>query len=196
MKTVKLRLRAFLVLSLTLCGVVPLWAQPDREYKSLSEIRTPDDVYILRLHYKRLRHVPPVVFQCTNLRVLDLGKNFLDSIPAAIGTLANLEELDLRRNRLRTVPPEIGRLSKLRVLNLSRNPLLDLPDSFAELTQLEQLIVWMTGIVSFPPSFVSLNYSLKLIDMRACPMTYDDQENVEALLPSPQKKWDHVCNCK
>ena len=171
-------------------------AQRDRVYKSLKEVRNPDSVYILRLHYKRLKQIPPKVFTFTNLRQLDLGRNFIDSIPPEIGTLARLEVLDLRRNRIHTVPPELGRLTKLRILNLSRNPILELPDELGNLANLEELILWMTGVIAFPPTFVALNESLKVIDLRVCPLTWDDQQAIEQLLPTPRKRWDYVCNCQ
>ena len=173
-----------------------LHAQRNKVYKSLKDVRNPDSVYVLRLNFKRLRQIPPKVFMMKNLMVLDLGKNFIDSIPPEIGNLTNLVELDMRRNRIRIVPPELGRLTKLRVLNLSRNPILDLPDEMSQLSNLEQLILWCTGVISFPPSFVALNYRLKLIDLRVCPLSWDDQQAIEELLPTPRKRWDYVCNCK
>lgn len=176
--------------------VIPASAQVDRVYKSLKEVRNPDSVYILKLNYKRLKQIPAKVFTMRNLRTLDLGRNFIDSIPPEIGTLTHLETLDLRRNRIRTVPPEIGRLTRLEELNLSRNPILDLPDEMSNLTNLERLVIWCTGVISFPPSFVALNNTLKVIDMRVCPMSWDDQQAIEELLPSPRKRWDYVCNCK
>ena len=171
-------------------------AQRDRVYKSLKEVRNPDSVYQLRLHFKRLKQIPPKVFTFRNLRSLDLGRNFIDSIPPEIGQLTNLEQLDLRRNRIKVVPPELGLLTNLKVLNLSRNPILDLPDEMSSLTSLEELLIWCTGVISFPPSFVALNETLRVIDMRVCPLTYDDQQAIEQLLPSPRKRWDYVCNCK
>lgn len=171
-------------------------AQRDRVYKSLKEVRNPDSVYILQLNYKRLKQIPPKVFAMHNLRKLDLGRNFIDSIPPEIGTLVNLEELDLRRNRIRVVPPQIGQLTNLRRINLSRNPILDLPDEMGNLVNLEEMILWCTGVIAFPPTFVALNNTLKLIDLRVCPLSYDDQQAIEELLPSPRKRWDYVCNCQ
>lgn len=171
-------------------------AQRGRVYKSLKEVRNPDSVYILQLNFKRLRQIPPKVFEMHNLRKLDLGRNFIDSIPPEIGTLTRLEELDLRRNRIRTVPPEVGQLTRLRRINLSRNPILELPDEMGNLVRLEELILWMTGVVAFPPTFVALNESLKVIDLRVCPLTWDDQQAIKELLPSPRKRWDYVCNCQ
>ncbi|MBQ3949267.1 MAG: leucine-rich repeat domain-containing protein, partial [Bacteroidales bacterium] len=102
----------------------------------------------------------------------------------------------LRRNRIRTVPPEVGQLTRLRRINLSRNPILELPDEMGNLVRLEDLILWMTGVVAFPPTFVALNESLKVIDLRVCPLTWDDQQAIEELLPLPRKRWDYVCNCQ
>jgi len=171
-------------------------AQPDRVYLSLDEVACADSVYVLSLNRQRLRSIPPQVFTFRNLRVLDLGKNRIDSIPPQIGMLTQLEELDLQRNRIRIVPPEMGQLSNLRRLNMNRNPILDLPAEMGALTCLEELVIWCTGVVDFPPSFAALNYTLKLIDMRVCPMTWDNQQAVEELLPTPRKRWDYVCNCK
>ena len=108
-------------------------AQRDRVYTSLSDVRNPDSVFALKLHFKRLKTIPDKVFTFRNLRSLDLGRNLIDTIPPDIARLVNLENLDLRRNRIRTVPPEIGHLKKLKVLNLSRNPILDLPDEMSAL---------------------------------------------------------------
>lgn len=173
-----------------------LVAQPDKVYTSLSEVTNPADVYILRLNHQRLKAIPYQIFSFSNLRVLDLSKNRIRHLPPQIGSLTLLEELNLDRNRLDTLPNELGRLDHLVRLNLSRNPLLDLPDSLARLSHLEELRIWSTGIISFPPSFAALNYSLKVIDMRACPLSYDNQESIEAILPTPQKKWYRKCNCQ
>lgn len=171
-------------------------AQSDKVYTSLSDVKDPSEVYILKLHYKRLRRIPPQIFTYHNLRVLDLSKNFIDTISPEISKLQNLEELDLERNHIHNVPDAISSLSHLRSLNLSRNPILELPESMAQLSHLEQLVIWSTGIVSFPPTFVVLDATLQLIDMRVCPMTYENQEAIEELLPTPRKRWDYVCNCK
>lgn len=189
--------KVIMALSLALMLLwMPVQAQQDKVYTRLSEIKDPSQVYQIEIHYKRLRKVPPVIFQCVNLRRLDLSKNFIDTLSPEIGKLTNLEEINLNRNRLRNIPREIGNLTNLKVLNISRNPILELPDEMSNLVNMEDLILWMTGVVSFPPSFVALNYTLKKIDMRACPLTYDNQQDIETLLPSPIKRWDYVCNCK
>ncbi|MBQ9638525.1 MAG: leucine-rich repeat domain-containing protein [Bacteroidales bacterium] len=185
-------------LFLLLLSVLPLalQSQPDRVYTKLSEIKHPEQVYQLKLRYKRLHRVPDVVWQCSNLRSLDLSHNLIDTLSPQIAQLSQLEELHMGRNRLRALPAELGGLKRLRVLNLSRNPLLDLPAELGSLSSLERLVIWSTGVISLPPSFVALDGTLKEVDMRVCPMTYDDQVAIDELLPSVRKRWDHVCNCK
>lgn len=189
-------MKKLLSILLLCCLATPCWAQRDRVYKSLKDVRNPDSVYTLQLRFKRLRKIPPKVFEMRNLRNLDLGRNFIDSIPPEIGTLTKLERLDLRRNRLRTIPPEVGYLTNLKYVNFSRNPILELPDEMSALTNLEELVLWCTGVIAFPPSFVALDASLKLIDLRVCPLKWDDQEAIRELLPSPRKRWDYVCDCQ
>lgn len=189
-------MKKILPLIILISLVASAFGQEDKIYKSLSEVKDPSQVYHLKLSWKRLRKIPPCVFTYTNLRTLDLSNNNIDTIPGEITSLKNLQELDLGRNRIHVIPAHIGQLTNLKLLDLNRNPILDLPDEMSGLVNLEKLILWSTGVVSFPPSFVVLNYSLKLIDMRVCPMTYDNQVAIEELLPSPRKRWDHTCNCQ
>jgi len=189
-------MKQLILFIVSMLAALVVYAQPDRVYLSLDEVENTDSVFILRLNRQRLRSIPSRVFTFRNLRVLDLGKNRIDSIPPQIGTLTHLEELNLQRNRIRIVPAEMGQLTQLRLLNMNRNPILDLPAEMGQLTHLEHLIIWCTGVVDFPPTFAALNYTLKEIDMRVCPMTWDNQQAVEELLPTPRKRWDYVCNCK
>lgn len=188
-------LRIILAVLAILCSGL-VWAQEDVVYSSLKEVKNPNDVYQLKLNYQRLRKIPPQVFTFTNLRVLDLSKNFIDSLPPELAQLTNLKELNLNRNKIRFVPEHIGQLTNLEILNLSRNPILELPESLGQLTNLKELILFMTGIISVPPTCFTLNYSLQVLDLRACPLTYDNQQAIEEILPSPRKRWDYVCNCK
>lgn len=158
------------LLTLYFCS---LSAQPDRVYTSLDQVTDPQEVYILSLKKHRLKEFPSEILTYTNLR-----------------------QLNLSHNRIRHIPDSIGCLTQLKVLNLSHNPILELPASIAQLTHLEELILNMTGIVALPPESKTLNYTLHLLDLRACPLTYDDQVSLEQLLPSPQKRWHHVCNCQ
>ena len=172
-----------------------LYAQPGKVYTSLSEVNDPNAVYSLKLTYKRLKAVPPEIRQMKNLQQLDLSKNFIDSIPSWIGELSQLKSLDVSRNWIHFLPETVEQLSSLELLDASRNPLEELPVTIAKLASLKQLVLWKTGIYELPPSIVMLNGSLKVIDLRACPLTLEDQELISDLLPDVKKVWDQACNC-
>lgn len=173
-----------------------LSAQPGKVYKSLKDVRNPQDVYILKLNFKRLQAIPDEVFTFTNLCELDLSRNFIDTVPPAIANLRNLQKLSLARNWVRNLPDELSQLSNLRVLDLNRNPLQQLPASLGTLSRLEKLILWQTNVYELPPSFVALDGTLKVLDLRACPLSQQDQEQISDLLPSAHMLWDQDCNCK
>lgn len=190
-------MKKYLLISLALLGLMNhVAAQPDKVYKSLKEVRRAEDVYILKLTYKRLKSVPKEVFTYTNLRELNLGRNFIDSIPPDIANLKNLEVLNLERNWLHYLPDEIGDLPNLKKIDLNRNPLQALPESMANLSQLERLVIWSTGISELPVTFVALDASLKLLDMRECYLTEEQMEAICELLPSVKKLWNLSCNCR
>lgn len=170
-------------------------AQPDKVYKSLKDVKRAEDVYILKLTYKRLKTIPPEVFTFTNLRELNLGCNFIDSVPPEIANLRHLEVLNLERNWLHYLPDEIGQLTNLVKLDLNRNPLQALPASMASLTSLERLVLWSTGVTELPVTFVALDSTLKLIDLRECYLTDEQMAAICELLPSVKKYWNLSCNC-
>ena len=171
-------------------------AQPGKVYRSLSAVKNPDDVYILRLRREKLTQIPAVIFTFTNLRELDLSKNNLQTVPPEIVALQNLEVLNLGRNNIDSLPIEVAQLSHLRELDLSRNPVEHLPEEMGYMLSLERLVLWSTPMYSFPVSFSELDGRLRYIDLRSCLLTRDEQDSIRALLPSPKIVWDQACNCK
>ncbi|MBO4588194.1 MAG: leucine-rich repeat domain-containing protein [Bacteroidales bacterium] len=188
-------MRRLLVIMLLVCLSAGASAQTDKVYKSLKEVKRPEDVYILKLTYKRLKAIPPEVFTFTNLRELNLGCNFIDSVPPEIANLKHLEVLNLERNWLHYLPDEMGQLTNLVKLDLNRNPLQALPASMASLTSLERLVLWSTGVTELPVTFVALDATLKLIDLRECYLTEEQMAAICELLPSVKKYWNLSCNC-
>jgi len=184
------------LICLLLMVTVPLAAQPDRVYRSLSDVKDPQQVYILHLRWKRLRSIPTEVFTFTNLRELDLGRNNIDSIPPDIARLSHLQTLVLERNLIRYLPMEIGLLGELRLIDLNRNPITALPDEMAYMPSLRELVLWSTNITSLPDSFSELDGTLQLLDMRSCSLSYDEQQTIEQILPTTKKRWDQACNCR
>lgn len=187
------RVLAIIVMFL-ICGAA--MSQPDKVYKSLKDVKNPEDVYVLKLRYKRLKTIPQEVFSFVNLRELDLGCNFLDTIPPEIANLKHLEVLDLERNWLHYLPKEIGGLTSLVRLDLNRNPLQALPDEMSAMTNLERLVLWSTGVTELPLTFVALDSTLKLIDLRECYLTEEQMTAICELLPNVKKYWNLSCNCK
>ena len=148
------------------------WAQPGRVFKSLAEVDDPQQVYILQLRNKRLKSLPPIVLQ-----------------------MVNLTELDLRGNRITLLPDSIACLEHLQRLEVSRNPLMRLPSSLARLKELKELVLWSTYVTDLPPEMESMDGTLERLDLRHCPLTIENQQAIETLLPSVKKLWDYACNC-
>ena len=185
------------VLILQLIVVLPFaLSQRGRVYTSLEEITTPDSVYSLSLKRNHLKEFPQAILQLKNLEHLDLSHNKLHSLPKEIGTLTNLVTLNLNYNRLDSIPKEIADLHNLRTLILSRNRILELPAEMGTMAKLDSLMMLSNGIKRLPDSFKNLDSTLKIIDLRANPLTYDDQLDIKDLLPSPKKKMTRVCNCQ
>lgn len=171
-------------------------AQPGKVYKSLSEVKSPEDVYILKLRWDRLKSIPPEVFSFVNLRELDLSRNSIDTIPPQIAYLQHLEVLNLARNAIHYLPDEIALLPSLRRIDMSRNPLMELPDNMSFMVSLRELVLWSTNLYRLPETFGELDGTLEVLDLRSCQLSISDQETIEALLPSVKKLWDQACNCR
>jgi hypothetical protein len=163
------RLVIFVCFSLLACSAL---AQEGRVYKSLKEVTDLEAVYSLQLRGKRLKAVPAEVYEMTNLR-----------------------ELDLRGNRIVQLSDSIAQLMHLQRLVLSRNPLRGLPAVMAQMTELRELVLWSTYVTDLPPEFEQLDGVLELLDLRDCPMSQEDQEALEHLLPTVKKLWYYTCNC-
>jgi Leucine-rich repeat (LRR) protein len=127
----------------------------------------------LRITGMRLKAVPDVVWDLTELTVLDLSNNRLDSLSQGIGNLIHLERLILNRNYLLTLPVEIISLSRLSFLDL-----------------------WSNLIVEFPEGISVLSSSLKTVDMRVISINDEYRERLQSLLPETQFFFSKSCNCK
>lgn len=148
------------------------FGQPDKVYRSLSEVTNADEVYILHLRGKRLKTVPQEVYAMHNLR-----------------------ELCLRGNRITALSDSIALLQNLEKIELSRNPISALPSVMADMTQLRQLVLWDTRVTTLPVEFARLDDTLQLLDLRDCSLTLDEQKAIDQLLPTVKKLWDYACNC-
>lgn len=102
-------------------------------------IKTPANVNKLEWFDKKLSTLPASLYQCQNLKELNLNFNNLEYLPADINRLQNLTILNLNNNKLSSLPSTIGSLSKLQYLSLIYNNLQFLPDEIRFLRKLKIL---------------------------------------------------------
>lgn len=150
----------------------------------------------------RSEHLPSVIFELENLRMLDLhgthinfiptehtllhlhdlnlSQNSFVSIPEALCTMEHLKVLDMSENRLEKIDESIVKIQRLETLILSKNRLKDLSGVFARLTPLKHLIVSRNEIRTIDEEF-SQSQSLITLDL-----------SYNALTAFP----DHCCRLK
>ncbi|ALC41217.1 Lap1 [Drosophila busckii] len=119
----------------------------------------------LHLSNARLQSLPPQLFYCQGLRVLQVNSNNLESIPQAIGSLRQLQHLDLNRNLIVNVPEEIKACKHLTHLDLSCNSLQRLPDAITSLISLQELLLNETYLEFLPANFGRL-VNLRILEVR------------------------------
>lgn len=168
-----------------------------RLFKSLKSAASvsPDSVYRLSLKGKKLKEIPPEVFQFKNLRELDLTRNRIEYLPNEINQLKKLEKLNLSKNRLKEINPQIGACTELRWLDLGKNELTKLPDQICLLEKLEYLQLWANEITSLPTKFYKLK-NIRQIDMRAIIISESEREEINDQLPKQAEVlFSPPCNC-
>ncbi|CAF3013476.1 unnamed protein product [Rotaria sp. Silwood2] len=132
------------------------------------------DTYMLQLIDEgkiRSEHIPQVIFELENLRILDLNNTKINSIsnehmllnltelylsnnsffdiPEAISTIEKLKILDIHNKRDK-IEKEFSKIRSLLLLDLSYNNLKSLPDELCELEQLETLDLRYNKIEHLP----------------------------------------------
>jgi Leucine-rich repeat (LRR) protein len=164
-------------------------------YTSLEEaLLVPDSVRYLSLKHKKLKSVPPEVFQFKNLEILDLSKNKLTEIPEDIQKLGKLREISVANNYLTTFPIQLGNLTELRKIVAYQNNIALLPNTIGSLLNLELLDLWSNEIESFPSEIKALK-QLKFVDLRGIMLTDEQKQNIKSLLPTADVQFSMGCNC-
>jgi Leucine-rich repeat (LRR) protein len=121
----------------------------------------------LDLSKKRLKEIPPVVFDYEGLNELLLEGNKLEVIPVEIGKLRRLQTLNLNGNPIKELPMQIFELVALEVLALSNTDLRELPEDIDKLTALKKLYVHSTDLTILPPALATME-GLEVLDARQC----------------------------
>nr|XP_023017878.1 leucine-rich repeat-containing protein 1 [Leptinotarsa decemlineata] len=136
----------------------------------ISEV--PNEVYansptleVLHLEGNKLKDLSPQLFQCIDLRYLNVSDNEIRAIPPLISKLTNLQVLIFSKNVLDGVHPNLDKLSKLTLLDLSMNDLGRVPDAIMSLINLQQLCLNDTGI-DFVPANIGRLSNLRILELR------------------------------
>ncbi len=169
-------------------------AKPEREAiaDEISSLAIENETNELFLIDKRLRNIPPALFQLTNLKRLTIEEDDIsilspsigqltllqtirfkkikiERLPESIGNLAHLEELQLMYcYNLKDIPETINQLQCLKVLNLIHSyALKKLPKTIGHLKHLEELNLAYSGITALPQS-IGLLENLKILNLSNC----------------------------
>ncbi|CAF2066349.1 unnamed protein product [Rotaria magnacalcarata] len=147
------------------------------------------DSYMLQLINEgkiRSEHIPQVIFELENLRVLDLTNTKINSItnehallnltelyvtnnsffdiPESICTIEKLKILDMSYNRIQIIPEHLTRMQELEIVNISYNKLTKVSKIFAHLPVLKNLTLSHNQIDMIEENF-SKTKSLLLLDL-------------------------------
>lgn len=165
-------------------------------YTSIEEaMQHPEQVIRLELKKKKLKQIPPEVFQMTNLQYLDLSKNKLRELPDDIEKLTNLQYLSLSKNELEELNPKIGTLKNLFYLEANNNELTALPFEIGKLENLRFLDLWSNDIGRFPEEIKNLK-KLKSLDLRVIMIPDADQAHIQRILPRTKIYFSPYCKCQ
>ncbi|MBI1266058.1 MAG: hypothetical protein GC193_01370 [Cryomorphaceae bacterium] len=183
-------------LSQTLTDTIPYAElRTAKMFRSAEEaLETPEPVYRLDLSGKRLKEIPPEVFELKYLQELILDKNKLHELPAELLQLKNLQRLSVSHNHLEEFPAFVCNLKNLRYIDFSDNEISKLPDEIHRLQKLEELILWSNIIGYYPGTMMRLT-NLKLLDLMHNEMSINEQERIFNMFPDTEVKVSPPCNC-
>ncbi len=137
---------------------------------------------VLRLQCNNVRDLPRQLFQCQELRELDLGDNDIRSLPEAVSGLSHLVRLDVSKNVLTEIPDTVKQLKQLRVLDVSINPLQKVPEGCTQLLNVTELYLNDTFLEFLPANFGRL-VKLHILELR---------ENGLSTLPKSLSRLTHL----
>lgn len=123
-------------------------------------IKNPAKVSKIEWIDKKLNSFPASIFQCPNLKELNLNFNNINYLPTEIDRLQNITSINLNNNKLSVLPSTIGALSKLEYLSLIYNNLQFLPFEIMHL------------------------HNLKILHLEGNPISEQEIARIDSLLPN------------
>jgi len=127
-----------------------------------SAMLTPLHVKELSLREKGYSKIPDQIFKFSNLEILDLSLNKIDSIPNAIKELENLKFLLLAYSEVKFITPKINQLKNLENINLLDNQISKIPDEVCSLEKLRKINLAGNKLEGLPDCLCNLK-TLKVL---------------------------------
>ena len=124
--------------------------------------RTLEDLY---LNCNNIRDLPRQLFQCQELKILDLSDNDVQHLPPALSSLSQLVKLHVNKNALTEIPDTVKQLKQLTVLDASANPLQKIPEGCTQLLSIAELYLNDCFLEFLPANFGRLS-KLKILELR------------------------------
>ena len=120
----------------------PIQCQTSKDYQGLPvELSRLPALRCLFMSECGLKVVPPVIWKCKGLEVLDISINKIEEISPKLGDLTKLKHLNVQQTNIKTLPQEIACCQDLKELLMWGNPIQSLPVSMQYLTLLDRLAI-------------------------------------------------------
>jgi Leucine-rich repeat (LRR) protein len=107
-------------------------------------------VQCIKIHYVKLKHLPEIVFQCSNLRILQTYETNFVGISDKLADLQSLEVVSFAFDKISEIPQALLNLPKLKDITFSHNKLIALPTEIKQTTRLQSLFVQSNKLTSLP----------------------------------------------
>jgi len=110
----------------------------------------------LYLRNRKLKNIPGELFKLSNLEILYIDQNEIETIPPSISNLTKLRELYLFNNKIKILPDEMFKLPNLEIIDLSSNEIEAIPPSISSSTKLKELYIGNNKIKSISDELYKL----------------------------------------
>jgi Leucine-rich repeat (LRR) protein len=135
----------------------------------ISNLPAPHFVEHIIISNHELIEIPAWVFECHQLKSLQINDALAPMISDKILELTHLVSLNLSENHYDQIPAIIGHLNTLQVLDLSKNQFHTLPPTFQNLHNLEELDLSFSNLSELP-NFIGNWQQLKRLICKYCPL--------------------------
>ncbi len=133
--------------------------------------------------------LPTTLRYIKNLQDIQIENCIMDSFPRQLFWVSSLKFLYLSKTNTHFLSTHFERLPNLEVLILESNPITSLPNTIYLAKNLRLISIRNTKITKLPVT-ISQMENLALLDVRGCGMSKEYVDELKALLPSCEIRWD------